>query len=219
MDIDSTQRNVLVAHQFVTGAATCDSEELQVGTADGVDVNVFAPFDYVALGHLHGAQRVGRETVRYCGTPLKYSFSEKDHIKSVTVAELGAKGEVLVRAVPLTPRHDLRELRGTYDALTLRANYEHTATDDYLSIVLTDEQDVPDALMKLRVIYPNIMQLRYDNTRTRAEAVIEGAGIAPRRSALELFEDFYALQNGQTMTPEQRALSERLLREIKEGEA
>lgn len=219
MDIDSTQRNVLVAHQFVTGAATCDSEELQVGTADGVDVNVFAPFDYVALGHLHGAQRVGRETVRYCGTPLKYSFSEKDHIKSVTVAELGAKGEVLVRAVPLTPRHDLRELRGTYDALTLRANYEHTATDDYLSIVLTDEQDVPDALMKLRVIYPNIMQLRYDNTRTRAEAVIEGAGIAPRRSALELFEDFYALQNGQDMTKEQRDFAALLLQEIREAEA
>ncbi len=219
MDIDSTQRNVLVAHQFVTGAATCDSEELQVGTADGVDVNVFAPFDYVALGHLHGAQRVGRETVRYCGTPLKYSFSEKDHIKSVTVAELGAKGEVLVRAVPLTPRHDLRELRGTYDALTLRANYEHTATDDYLSIVLTDEQDVPDALMKLRVIYPNIMQLRYDNTRTRAEAVIEGAGIVPRRSALELFEDFYALQNGQDMTKEQRDFAALLLQEIREAEA
>ena len=219
MDIDSTQRNVLVAHQFVTGAATCDSEELQVGTADGVDVNVFAPFDYVALGHLHGAQRVGRETVRYCGTPLKYSFSEKDHIKSVTVAELGAKGDVLVRAVPLTPRHDLRELRGTYDALTLRANYEHTATDDYLSIVLTDEQDVPDALMKLRVIYPNIMQLRYDNTRTRAEAVIEGAGIAPRRSALELFEDFYALQNGQDMTREQRDFAALLLQEIREAEA
>ena len=219
MDIDSTQRNVLVAHQFVTGAAACDSEELQVGTADGVDVNVFAPFDYVALGHLHGAQRVGRETVRYCGTPLKYSFSEKDHIKSVTVAELGAKGEVLVRAVPLTPRHDLRELRGTYDALTLRANYEHTATDDYLSIVLTDEQDVPDALMKLRVIYPNIMQLRYDNTRTRAEAVIEGAGIAPRRSALELFEDFYALQNGQDMTKEQRDFAALLLQEIREAEA
>ena len=219
MDIDSTQRNVLVAHQFVTGAATCDSEELQVVTADGVDVNVFAPFDYVALGHLHGAQRVGRETVRYCGTPLKYSFSEKDHIKSVTVAELGAKGEVLVRAVPLTPRHDLRELRGTYDALTLRANYEHTATDDYLSIVLTDEQDVPDALMKLRVIYPNIMQLRYDNTRTRAEAVIEGAGIAPRRSALELFEDFYALQNGQDMTKEQRDFAALLLQEIREAEA
>ena len=219
MDIDSTQRNVLVAHQFVTGAATCDSEELQVGTADGVDVNVFAPFDYVALGHLHGAQRVGRETVRYCGTPLKYSFSEKDHITSVTVAELGAKGEVLVRAVPLTPRHDLRELRGTYDALTLRANYEHTATDDYLSIVLTDEQDVPDALMKLRVIYPNIMQLRYDNTRTRAEAVIEGAGIVPRRSALELFEDFYALQNGQDMTKEQRDFAALLLQEIREAEA
>ena len=219
MDIDETQRNVLAAHQFVLGAAQCESEEVQVGTADGVDAAVFAAFDYVALGHLHGAQSVGRETVRYCGTPLKYSFSEKDHVKSVTIVELGEKGSVRLRTAPLTPLHDLRELRGTYDALTLRETYAGAATEDYLSIVLTDEQDVPDALAKLRIIYPNIMQLRYDNTRTRADAVIEGVSPEDRRTPLELFQDFYALQNGQDMTPEQSAFAARLLRELGEVEA
>ena len=219
MALDTTQRNVLVAHQFVTGAQPCDSEEMQVGTADGMEVRVFAPFDYVALGHLHGPQSIGRESVRYCGTPLKYSFSEKDHKKSVTVVELGAKGDVQVHTVPLTPKHDLRELRGDYDALTLREAYAGTATEDYLSIVLTDEQDVPDALAKLRILYPNIMQLRYDNTRTRSGAELLPVGLEDRRTELELFEDFYALQNGQDMTPEQRALAARLLTEIKEGEA
>ena len=219
MALDETQRNVLVAHQFVSGAQQCESEELQVGTADNVDVRVFAPFDYTALGHLHGPQNVGSEFVRYCGTPLKYSFSEKDHEKSVTVVELGAKGDVLVRTVPLKPLHELRELRGSYDALTLRANYDGTATDDYLSIVLTDEQDVPDALSRLRVIYPNIMQLRYDNTRTRTDNELQPIGPDDRRTELELFQDFYALQNGQEMTPEQSAFIARLLQEIKEAEA
>ena len=135
------------------------------------------------------------------------------------VVELGAKGIVSVRTVPLKPLHDLREVRGSYDALTLRAYYENTATDDYLSIVLTDEQDIPDALTKLRVIYPNIMQLRYDNTRTRADSALLPADPEDRRTELELFQDFYALQNGQNMTPEQSAFAARLLREIKEGEA
>lgn len=219
MRIDTAQRNVLLAHQFVTGAQQCESEELQVGTADSVDARIFDAFDYVALGHLHGPQSVGRETVRYCGTPLKYSFSEKDHKKSVTVVDLGAKGDVQIRTVPLTPKHDLREVRGSYDALTLRENYIGTATDDYLSIVLTDEQDVPDALAKLRILYPNIMQLRYDNARTRTDAQLPPLDPEDRRTALELFEDFYALQNGQNMTTEQRALAAKLLQEIEEAEA
>lgn len=219
MSLDHAQRNVLVAHQFVTGAAVCDSEEIQVGTADSVDAAVFAPFDYVALGHLHGAQSVGREAVRYCGTPLKYSLSEKDHVKSVTVVELGAKGDVLIRTVPLTPKHDLRELRGTYDTLTLREHYLGTATDDYLGVVLTDEQDVPDALARLRVIYPNILQLRYDNTRTRTAPELLPLDMTQRRTELQLFEDFYAIQNGQAMTDAQRELTARLLQEIKEADA
>lgn len=208
MGVDPALRNVLVTHQFVTGAARCDSEEVSVGGTDNVDVSVFAPFDYVALGHLHGPQTVGRETVRYCGTPLKYSFSEAGQHKSVTVVELGEKGTTAVRTVPLVPLRDLVELRGTYEEVTFRGFYEGTGWQrDYVHITLTDEEDVPNAVGKLRVIYPNLMKLDYDNRRTRAGISLEGAEEVERRSPLELLEEFYEKQNGQPMGEEQRAFA------------
>lgn len=218
MNVDPNVRNILVTHQFVTGAQRSDSEHISVGGADNVDVTVFEPFDYVALGHIHGPQSIGRETVRYCGTPLKYSFSEAAHQKSVTVVELREKGSVTVRTVPLVPRRELRELRGTYLELTDRANYLHTATEDYLHITLTDEEDVPDAIGRLRVIYPNLMKLDYDNRRTRNTARLDLDRDLERKSPLALFEEFYAKQNGQAMTPAQRELSAALVREIWEEE-
>lgn len=214
MGVDTAQRNVLVTHQFVTGAARCDSEEISVGGTDNVDVLVFEPFDYVALGHIHGPQQVGRETVRYCGTPLKYSFSEAKHQKSVTVVELGEKGAVSVRTVPLTPMRDLAELRGTYEELTFRGFYDGTSYPrDYVHITLTDEEDIPDAVSKLRIIYPNLMKLDYDNKRTRAGIVLEGAE-DQQRSPLELLEEFYEKQNGQPMGEEQRAFAKSLMERI-----
>lgn len=214
MGVDTAQRNVLVTHQFVTGAARCDSEEISVGGTDNVDVSVFEPFDYVALGHIHGPQQVGRETVRYCGTPLKYSFSEAKHQKSVTVVELGEKGAVSVRTVPLTPMRDLAELRGTYEELTFRGFYQGTSYPrDYVHITLTDEEDIPDAVSKLRIIYPNLMKLDYDNQRTRAGIVLEGAE-DQQRSPLELLEEFYEKQNGQPMGEEQRAFAKSLMERI-----
>lgn len=208
MGVDTAGRNVLVTHQFVTGAARCDSEELSVGGTDNVDVSVFDPFDYVALGHIHGPQRVGRETVRYCGTPLKYSFSEAGHQKSVTVVELEAKGSVSVRTVPLVPLRDLVELRGTYEELTFRGFYEGTSYQkDYVHITLTDEEDVPDAMRKLQIIYPNLMKLDYDNRRTRAGARLDGVENAEQKSPLELLEEFYEKQNGQPMGEEQQAFA------------
>ena len=215
MEVDPAVRNVLVTHQFVTGAARCDSEELSVGGTDQVDVSVFAPFDYVALGHLHGPQTVGRETVRYCGTPLKYSFSEAGHQKSVTVVELGEKGSVTVRTEPLVPLRDLVELRGTYQELTFRGFYEGTSyLRDYVHITLTDEEDIPDAVRKLRVIYPNLMQLDYDNKRTRAGACLDGVDQGERKSPLELLEEFYEKQNGQPMGEEQRAFARDLMERV-----
>ena len=208
MGVEQTGRNVLVTHQFVTGAARCDSEELSVGGTDNVDVSVFDPFDYVALGHIHGPQQVGRETVRYCGTPLKYSFSEAGHQKSVTVVELGPKGTVSGRTVPLNPLRDLAELRGTYEELTFRGFYEGTSYQkDYVHITLTDEEDVPDAMRKLQIIYPNLMKLDYDNRRTRAGACLDGAEDAEQKSPLELLEEFYEKQNGQPMGEEQQAFA------------
>lgn len=214
MGVDPAQRNVLVTHQFVTGAARCDSEEISVGGTDNVDISVFEPFDYVALGHIHGPQQVGRETVRYCGTPLKYSFSEAKHQKSVTVVELGEKGAVSVRTVPLTPMRDLAELRGTYEELTFRGFYDGTSYPrDYVHITLTDEEDIPDAVSKLRIIYPNLMKLDYDNKRTRAGIILEGAE-DQQRSPLELLEEFYEKQNGQPMGEEQRAFAKSLMERI-----
>ncbi|SCI80160.1 Nuclease sbcCD subunit D [uncultured Flavonifractor sp.] len=215
MGVDTAVRNVLVTHQFVTGAARCDSEELSVGGTDNVDAAVFDPFDYVALGHIHGPQQVGRETVRYCGTPLKYSFSEAGHKKSVTVVELGAKGSVTIRTIPLKPLRDMVELRGTYEELTLRAFYEGTSYPrDYIHITLTDEDDIPDAVGKLRIIYPNLMKLDYDNKRTRAGIHLEGAEDVQQKSPLELLEEFYSNQNGQPMSEEQRAFARDMMEHI-----
>ena len=219
MDIDPSARNVLVAHQFVTGAARSESEDVFVGGLDNVDASVFEPFDYVALGHIHGPQHIGRETIRYCGTPLKYSFSEKDHVKSVTVVTMGKKGETEVRTIPLKPMHEMREIRGTYLELTLQQNYEGTATDDYLHVVLTDEDDVPDALARLRVIYPRIMKVDYDNRRTRSTGEVGGAEEIEQKSEMDLFEAFYEIQNGQPMNEAQRALVQDLFEQLKEERA
>ncbi|MBR5617070.1 MAG: exonuclease SbcCD subunit D [Oscillospiraceae bacterium] len=215
--IDPARRNVLLTHQFVTGAATCESEELSVGGSDNVDASVFEAFDYVALGHIHGPQNIGSNRIRYCGTPLKYSLSEESHHKSVTVVHLGPKGELTLQLRPLIPRHDLRQIRGTFEELTDKAFYEGTSTDDYLHIVLTDEEDVPEAIGKLRLIYPNLIHLRYDNTRTRTNQLIDGAQEVQRKSPLELFDELYALQNNQPMSDEQRGFVGELIESIWEG--
>ena len=216
---DPGHRSVLVAHQFVAGAAACESEEPSVGGVDSVDAALFDAFDYVALGHLHSPQKVGRETLRYCGTPLKYSFSEAGQCKSATFVELGAKGEVHITTAPLTPRHELRGLRGSYTELTDRRCYEGTAVDDYLYITLTDEQDVPDALARLRVIYPNLMQLDYDTQRTRQQQEISAPERTESISPLEHLAAFYQLQNNQPLTAEQTAFCQELIEEIwKEGD-
>ena len=214
MDVDCNKRNVLVAHQFVLGAATCESEEHIVGGLDSVSSDVFDCFDYVALGHIHGKQYIGRETVRYCGTLLKYSFSEKNHVKSVTVVDIKEKGNIEVREVMLTPRRDLREIRGQYEDITNRKNYEGTNVDDYVHIVLTDEEDVIDAIGKLRTIYPNIMKLSYDNKRTRENNVLTEAGAIEEKSPFELFEDFYSMQNNVSMSPWQTDYVKELIEEI-----
>lgn len=214
MNVNEKERNILIAHQFVTGAARCESEEVVVGGLDNVDVSVFDVFDYVALGHIHGKQSIGRETVRYCGTPLKYSFSEKDHQKSVSVVEIGKKGEVVIREIPLVPKHDLREIKGSYEELTCKKNYDGTPVDDYIHAVLTDEDDIPDAMGKLQIIYPNLMKLSYDNKRTRENRKIEDIQDIEKKSELELFEEFYEMQNNQEMSEEQRAFASDLIQSI-----
>lgn len=217
MDIDTAARNVLVTHQFVTGGTCSGSEELSVGGTDNVDSGVFAPFDYVALGHLHGAQHIGREAIRYAGSPLKYSFSEARQHKSVTVVTLGEKGDVQVRTVALTPLRELREIRGSYNELTARSFYEHTTyRSDYLHLILTDEQDVFDAMSRLRTIYPYLMTLDYDNARTRAAGGMSVPAETERRTPLELFEALYQRQNHRPMSEVQRAYIAQLMEQIME---
>ncbi len=218
MPLDPARRNVLVTHQFVTGAARCESEEVSVGGADNVDASVFAPFDYVALGHLHGPQNVGGERIRYCGTPLKYSFSEAGHQKSVTIVELGEKGSLEVRAVPLLPKRDMVELRGSFAQLKSPEFYGQVDRDAYVRVILTDENDIYDAMGQLRPVYPNLMALDYDNLRTRSGAVVlEEADV--KRDPLELFADFYQQQNHQPMSEEQRRYLTELLETIQEERA
>ena len=217
MNLDEHRRNVLVTHQFVTGASRSDSEEISVGGADNVDSAVFDAFDYVALGHIHSPQHCGSEKIRYCGTPLKYSFSEAKDTKSVTVAELKEKGNLVIRTVPLKPLRELVELRGTFGELTDRHFYENTTwTRDYVRLTLTDEEDIPDAVGKLRLIYRNLMKLDYDNARTRSNAEIAGAPAQDSRSPLELFADFYELQNNRPMTAEQLVFLEELIARTEE---
>lgn len=214
MNVDENERNVIVAHQFVTGASRSDSEELSLGGTDSVEVTVFDAFDYVALGHIHGPQKMTRETVRYCGTPLKYSFSETNHKKSVTVVEMGEKGNTVIRTVPLTPLHDMREIRGRYEEIVLKENYEGTATDDYMHITLTDEEDIPDVMGRLRVIYPNIMKIDYDNKRTRNTLSAGMAENVAKKHPSTHFAEFYEKQNGQPLNDEQTAFMQELISDI-----
>lgn len=218
MPVDERRRNVLVAHQFVTGASRCESEEVTVGGLDNVDGDVFEKFDYVALGHIHSPQCVGRETLRYCGTPLKYSFSETEQEKSVTVVELREKGKVEIGQIPLVPLRDMRKIRGSYEEVMHGGAHEEACRrEDYLQITLTDEEDVPDGLQRLRKVYPNVMRLTYDNTRTRQNREVEAAEEIEQKTELELFMEFYRLQNNQSMSGEQEEFVRRLIEESKEA--
>ena len=212
--IDKDKRNILVAHQFVTGASRCESEDISVGGSDNVDSSVFEDFDYVALGHIHSPQNVGSEKMRYCGTPLKYSFSEAGHNKSITVLDFKEKGNITLSTIPLTPKRDLREIKGSYMELTARDYYFKTNVDDYLHITLTDEEDIPDAINKLRVIYKNILKLGYDNKRTRENKAIDKVNSIENKSPLELFSEFYELQNNQSLSKEQTSFVSGLIEKI-----
>ena len=215
MNLDSTKRNVLVTHQFVTGASRSESEE-SVGGTDNVDASVFEPFDYVALGHLHGSQNCDGSKIRYCGTPLKYSFSEADDEKSVTIVTLGEKGKAPeIRTVRLHPVRDMKKLRGRFDELVNAT----ARTDDYVQITLTDEDDIPNAMSRLQAVYKNALDLRYDNARTRAEATIYGAEDMERKTPFELFAEFFQERNNAEMSEIQQAYLKNLIEQLEEEDA
>ena len=218
MNADFSQRNIIITHQFVTGAVRSDSEDISVGGTDNVSADIFADFDYTALGHIHKPQNIGSERIRYCGTPLKYSFSEAKQDKSVTVIELGKKGEINVRTVGLIPLRDMTELKGSYDELMKKSFYEGTGyTEDYVHITLTDENDIPDAVSKLRLVYHRLMKMDYDNARTKKQSIIEGMTSARETDPEKLFGEFFESQNNVPMNDEQAAFVSGIIKEVWEA--
>lgn len=215
LKLDTSEINILIAHQFVTGASRTESEEISVGGLDNVDASVFEDFDYVALGHIHRPQKIGTERIRYCGTPLKYSFSEVNDTKSVPIIEINSKEDFNLRMIPLIPKRDMRKIRGTYEELTTKNSYENTNTDDYIHVTLTDEFNVADAIQKLRVIYKNIMKLEYDNMRTRESRKINlDDMVIENKNPLEIFSEFYKLQNNKEMNDEQKEIIKKIMEEV-----
>lgn len=216
MDIDQSRRNILIAHQYVTGAERSESEDMVIGGLDNVDASVFAPFDYVALGHLHRPQYCGRATIRYSGSPLKYSFSEVFDKKSVTIIEINAGQAPVVTEHALTPLHEWYALRGTYDELTARDYYDGKGYQEaYVSITLTDEDDIPDGMRKLRTIYHRLMELSYDNKRTRAGMTNIGKPMNVNElNPIELFGELFEKQNAQPLTDRQRQYVNSLIDQV-----
>lgn len=214
MHPDYAQRNILVAHQYFKGADRCDGEE-SIGGLDEVDATIVKDFDYVALGHLHRPQPVQYPHIRYSGSPLKYSFSEVKDTKSVSIIELNEKGALSVREQALIPLHDWADLRGTYDELMSEAFYKGKGYESmYVRITLTDEDEIVDAMNKLRGVYPLAMQLQYDNKRTQTDMTVGEAGNVEEKSPMELVSEFFEKQNGQAMSAEQNDLVSNLINEI-----
>ena len=198
-EIDEKERNIILVHQFVTGKSEdpqlsgSESSMVSVGTVEKIGYDCFDSFDYVAMGHIHGCQAVGRETCRYSGSPLKYSLNQKeiDSQKTVPVVTFGAKGSVMVELVPLKPLREVRHLCGELKDILANA----VDTDDYVYVTLTDENTQFDAMARLQEVYPHIMKMDYDNISTRAlqdEAVTDTEG----KSFEELITEFYEWMNG-----------------------
>lgn len=217
MNVDGRERNVLLAHQFVTGASRSDSEDISVGGLDNVDADVFDNFDYVALGHLHRAQNVENNRIRYCGTPLKYSFSECKDEKTVTIVELGNKEDILIDTVPLVPLRDMIELEGEFREVVSAPYYENVDTEAFIRLILTDEREVLDAFSRLRSIYPNLMAMDY---KKRAVQKDQEAGGTRERTSLhpaDLFGQFYQEMNRQPLWEAQQQYLLEKIEKIWEG--
>lgn len=227
MDINPDRRNVLVAHQFVAGGRLSGSEEtielatadVSVGGSDMVDARVFAPFDYVALGHIHRAQNVGSERIRYCGTPMAYDFSEAGMEKTVTIVELDGDRLLTLRTVPIPAPRALVELHGSFEEVTSDEAIRRADRDAYTHVILTDDSPVPDVMNRLRQVYPRITHLDWDNARTRQTDDFSDAADVKKHTPMSLFAEFFQRMGGTEMTDEQAHYVDSLIREIWEDRA
>ena len=220
--IDTSHRNVLVSHQFYIAGdklpMTCESEQayISVGGVDSVDVTAIRHFDYVALGHLHGSQQIGEKHIRYSGTPLKYSVSEEQHIKSVTMITLGAKGdEIIIDKLPLNAKQDVRKEQGRLNEIIRRATAHNC--NDFLSITLTDEADLYKPKDQLEEHYNYILEVRLENSRTRLQ-MESITGEASVLDPLEAFREFYQEMNNEPMSRDEEKLMEEIIHSVKEAD-
>ena len=217
--LDKTKINILMAHQFVTSGTTnpetCESETINVGGLDNVDASNFSEFDYVALGHIHGPQKIGEEKIRYSGTMLKYSFSEVNHHKSVVIIEI-KNGKVDFKLEPLIPLRDMRKIQGPIEELLKKENYEGTNQQDYIKAVITNEEAIYDAIGQIRKIYPNTLSLDILNSKSyNSDMNIENFEKIKEKSEFELFNDFYEFQNSVRLDEEQSEIIKKVIEKTK----
>ena len=220
-EINKRERNIILVHQFVTAGTIeperTESEVLSLGGIENVDVSNFNDFDYVAIGHVHRPQKIGRDTARYAGTMLKYSFSEINHNKTVSIIEIKEKGDININLVQLNPLRDMREIKGPLEELIKPENYESGNTNDYIKAVITNEEPVYDAIGQIRRIYPNTLKLeiRYSKTISNVEEQNINLENIKKKTELELFADFYKSQNNVELDERQTEIIKNIISEVK----
>ena len=220
-NINEKERNIILSHQFVTSGGIepekSESETLYLGGTENVDVSCYDKFDYVALGHIHGPQRIGRDTARYAGTILKYSFSEVHQNKSLTVIDFKEKENLKIDLIPLKPLRDMRVIKGPIEELTKEENYSKTNREDYIRAIITNEEQVYDAIGQLRKIYPNVLRLDIENSKAKidSEAKLSDLDNIKKKDEVELFNEFYKYQNNQDLNEVQLEIIKNVIKEVK----
>ena len=220
-NINEKERNIILSHQFVTSGGIepekSESETLYLGGTESVDVSCYDKFDYVALGHIHGPQRIGRDTARYAGTILKYSFSEVHQNKSLTVIDFKEKENLKIDLIPLKPLRDMRVIKGPIEELTKEENYSKTNREDYIRAIITNEEQVYDAIGQLRKIYPNVLRLDIENSKAKidSEAKLSDLDNIKKKDEVELFNEFYKYQNNQDLNEVQLEIIKNVIKEVK----
>lgn len=220
-EIDKSERNIIMVHQFVTAGNVkperTESEVLSLGGIENVDVSNFKSFDYVAIGHVHRPQKIGRDTARYAGTILKYSFSEINHNKSIPIIDIKEKGNITINLLPLKPLRDMREIKGPIEELIKEENYKEGNLEDYIKAIITNEEPVYDAIGKIKKIYPNTLKLEIQNSKTINKNEEQNINLEElkKKSELELFSDFYKLQNNLELNEEQKEIVKNIISEVK----
>ncbi len=214
LNVNYNERNVIVAHQNIMNAKRCESEEIVIGLQDAVSDEIFKDFDYTALGHIHRQQKIGKYNVMFSGTPLKYSTSEFEHKKVMPLITLGEKGKVDIELIPLVPKRDLRKITGTLDEIMTSSKTDPYNHEDFIDIVLTDENEVMDAISTLRTVYPNVLKITYDNMASRAAEKIENFNAVDKKNPFEIFETFFNSRRGRDMDEDEKEYLHALIEKI-----